>query len=137
MKHIAKKLTILILAICMVITNSSNPASASAYKKSISKKVQVDPGSDSFSDGNVYFELKEKATVIVTVKAADGNHDKFSFGHPSLCYSMTGCTKRPCIGEGKHVISVFPDYLVDIRDFKLTIKVKNGKAVLKSLKKIS
>lgn len=150
MKNIAKKLTILILAVCMVTTNSSNQASASAYKKSISKKVQVNPDSDSFSDGDVYFELKEKATIIVTVKAADGRHDEFSFGHPSLCHSMTGCTKRPYIGEGKnkvtvkfklpkgkHVISVFPDYLEEIRDFKLTIKVKNGKAILKSLKKIS
>ncbi len=128
----------------------SNRVSASAYKKSISKKVQVDPDSNSLSNGDVYFELKEKTTVIVTVKAADGSHGKFNFGHPSLCHSLTECTKRPYIGEGKnevtikfklpkgkHVISVFPDYLESKRDFKLTIKAKNGKAVLKYLKKIS
>lgn len=87
MKNRRKATVCLLLAVLLIaagITYNPISACAGAYKKSVSKKITVDPDKYCY----MILEVKEETEITITVKASDGKSDSFSFGHtaPGCCW---------------------------------------------------
>lgn len=87
MKNKGKTTVCLLLAVLLIaagITYNPISACAGAYKKSVSKKITIDPDKYCY----MILDVKEEAEITITVKASDGKSDSFSFGHtaPGCCW---------------------------------------------------
>ena len=87
MKNKKKTTACLLLAVLLItagITYNPISACAGAYKKSVSKKITIDPNKYNY----MILEVKEEAEITITVKASDGKSDSFSFVHtaPGCCW---------------------------------------------------
>lgn len=154
MRNMVKKLTVALLAVCIattVVIHQPETADAASYKKSVSKKVTVYPNAEYDDARNALsINLKQAATVSVTVQAADKKSDSFSISHGG---SMCKCGGDPVGGykaskgkkkitfnlklsKGKHLIrfeclSKGGSTAGKKQKIKATFKTKNNKAVLK------
>lgn len=87
MKNRRKDTMCLLLAVLLTaagITYNPISACAGAYKKSVSKKITVDPDKYCY----MILDVKEEAEITITVKDSDAKSDSFSFGHtaPGCCW---------------------------------------------------
>ena len=116
MKNVTRKIMYLLFAVCLMVTGIAyNPTSvqAASYKKSISKKLTVSPD----KGRTLTVDVKNKASVKITVKATDGKSDNFFLYHGSDC-ACGGMDMGPSMGKktitrdtelskGKHTIIIW------------------------------